>query len=152
MKNVPDKSMENQNAQSMFKNFFPEDLAVYWFVQAWLTVTVSIQGFFLRRGVVSTSPNPKLEDHVLSAVRDCLFNIFAATLHTGDRSSIRNLRTRQAVVTGTHLWDNVKHVAQPNRLHVTVKRSAEKIRFSCRIPTARIDTLLIFSTYCFRTD
>jgi hypothetical protein len=26
-------------------------------------------------------PTPKLEDHTLSAVRDCLFNIFAATLH-----------------------------------------------------------------------
>jgi hypothetical protein len=26
-------------------------------------------------------PTPKLEDHLLSAVRDCLFNIFAATLH-----------------------------------------------------------------------
>jgi hypothetical protein len=25
---------------------------------------------------------PKLEDHPLSAVRDCLFNIFAATLRT----------------------------------------------------------------------
>jgi hypothetical protein len=24
---------------------------------------------------------PKLEEHPLSAVRDCLFNIFAATLH-----------------------------------------------------------------------
>jgi hypothetical protein len=48
-------------------------------------------------------PTPKLEDHPLSVVRDCLFNIFAATLHIGDRSSIRNLRTRHAVVTGTHL-------------------------------------------------
>ena len=48
-------------------------------------------------------PTPKLEDHLLSAVRDCLFNIFAATLHFGGRSSIRNLRTRHAVVTGTHL-------------------------------------------------
>jgi hypothetical protein len=46
---------------------------------------------------------PKLEDHPLSAVRDCLFDIFAATLHTGGRSSIRNLRTRHAVVTGIHL-------------------------------------------------
>ena len=45
----------------------------------------------------------KLEDHPSSAVRDCLFNTFAATLHTGSRSSIRNLRTRHAVVTGTHL-------------------------------------------------
>jgi hypothetical protein len=26
-------------------------------------------------------PTPKLEDHPLSAVRDCLFNVFAATLH-----------------------------------------------------------------------
>jgi hypothetical protein len=31
--------------------------------------------------VVSPHPTPKLEDHPLSAVRDCLFNIFAATLH-----------------------------------------------------------------------
>jgi hypothetical protein len=42
---------------------------------------------------------PKLEDHPLSAVRDCLFSIFAATLHIGGRSSIRNLRTRHAAVT-----------------------------------------------------
>ena len=48
-------------------------------------------------------PNPTLEDHPLSAARDCLFNIFAATLQIGGRSSIRNLRTRHAVVTGTHL-------------------------------------------------
>ena len=48
-------------------------------------------------------PAVKLEDHPLSAVRDCLFNILAGTLHIGGRSSIRNLRTRHAVVTGTHL-------------------------------------------------
>jgi len=30
----------------------------------------------------------------VSVVRDCLFNIFAATLHIGGSSSIRNLRTR----------------------------------------------------------
>ena len=46
---------------------------------------------------------PKLEGRPLSAVRDCLFNILAATLHTGDRSFIRILRTRHAVVTGNHL-------------------------------------------------
>jgi hypothetical protein len=56
---------------------------------------------FLRRGVFSTSPNPKLEDHPSSAVRGCLFNLFTVTLHIGGRSSIRNLRTRHAVVTGT---------------------------------------------------
>ena len=46
---------------------------------------------------------PKLEDHPLSAVRDWFFNIFTATLHIGAHYSIRNLRTRQAVVIGTHL-------------------------------------------------
>jgi hypothetical protein len=50
-----------------------------------------------------TRPTPKMENHPLSAIRDLLFNIFAATLHIGDRSSIRNLRMRHAVVTGTHL-------------------------------------------------
>jgi len=54
-------------------------------------------------------PKPKLEDHPLSLVCDCLINIFAVTLHIGDRSSIRNLRTRQAVVTGTHLSRNQKY-------------------------------------------
>jgi len=49
----------------------------------------------------TTRPTPRL-DYPLSAVRDRLFNIFAATLHTGGRSSIRNLRTRHAVVTRTH--------------------------------------------------
>jgi len=64
---------------------------------------------FYREGLLVPRPNPKLEDHPLSAARDCLFNIFAATLLIGGRSSIRNLRTRHAVVTGTHyiLYDPV---------------------------------------------
>jgi len=53
--------------------------------------------------LLTPRPTPKLEVHPLSAVRDFLFNIFAATLHTAGRSSILNLRTRRAVVTGTHL-------------------------------------------------
>ena len=57
--------------------------------------------------LLASRPTPKLEDHPSSAVRDCLFNLFAATLHIGDRSSIRNLRTRHAVVTGTHLTQTV---------------------------------------------
>jgi len=48
-------------------------------------------------------PTPKLEDHPLSAVRYCLFNIFAANLHIGGRSSIRNMRTCHAVETETNL-------------------------------------------------
>jgi len=58
---------------------------------------------FHREALLAPRPNPKLEDHPLSAVRDCLFNLFAATLHIGGLFSIRNLRTRHAVVTGTHL-------------------------------------------------
>ena len=57
---------------------------------------------FYREGLLATRPNHKLEDHPLSAVHDCLFNLFVATLHNGGRSSIRNLRRRHAVVTGTH--------------------------------------------------
>jgi len=58
---------------------------------------------FYDEDMLEPRPTPKLEDQPLSAVRDCLFNIFAATLHIGGRSSIRNLRTRHAVVTGNHL-------------------------------------------------
>ena len=63
----------------------------------------------------------KLEDHPLSATFDCLFNIFAATLHTAGRSSIRNLKTRLAVVTGTHLSRGCKYhvviVGRNNRMY-----------------------------------
>jgi len=45
-------------------------------------------------------PNSKLEDHPLSVIRDCLFNISAASLLIGDRPSFRNLRKGYAVVTG----------------------------------------------------
>jgi hypothetical protein len=31
--------------------------------------------------LLALRPTPKLEDNPLSAVRDCLFNVFAATLH-----------------------------------------------------------------------
>jgi len=58
---------------------------------------------FHEEALLAPRPTPKLEDHPSSDVRDCLFNLFAATLHIGGRSSIRNLRTRHAVVTGTHL-------------------------------------------------
>jgi hypothetical protein len=37
---------------------------------------------FYGEELLAPRPTPKLEDHPLSAVRDCLFNVFAATLHT----------------------------------------------------------------------
>ena len=61
--------------------------------------------FFYREGFLAPRPTPKLEDHPSSAVRNCLFNLFAATLPIGGRSSIRNLRTHHAVVTGTHYME-----------------------------------------------
>jgi hypothetical protein len=64
---------------------------------------VFLNKIFYGEALLAPRPICKLEDHHSSAVRDCLFNLFAVTLHIGGRSSIRNLRTRHAVVTGTHL-------------------------------------------------
>ena len=60
---------------------------------------------FYREGLLVPRPTPKLEDHPSSAVRDSLINLFAAALFIGGRSSICKLRTRHAVVTGTHYLD-----------------------------------------------
>jgi len=71
---------------------------------------------FNREGFSAPCPIPMLEDRPLSAVRDCLFNMFAATLHIAGRSSICNLRTRHAVVTGTHLSHGPK--SAPARISI----------------------------------
>jgi hypothetical protein len=62
------------------------------------------KGFFYGEELLASRPTPKLEDHPVSAVCDCLFNKFAATLLLEGRSAIRNPRTRHAVGTRTHLW------------------------------------------------
>jgi hypothetical protein len=64
---------------------------------------------FCGKELLALRPTPKLEDHLVTAVRDCLFNIFAATLLIGSRSSIRNPRMHHAVVTGTHLLHGKIH-------------------------------------------
>jgi hypothetical protein len=53
--------------------------------------------------VYAPRPTPKLEDHPLFVVHDWFFNMLAATLHIGGRSSISNLRKPNAVVAETHL-------------------------------------------------
>jgi len=58
---------------------------------------------FYGEELLASRPNPKLEDHPLSAVRDWLFNIFAVTIHIDGRSSIPDRRTHHAVVTSTHV-------------------------------------------------
>ena len=69
---------------------------------------------FYGEELLAPRPTPKLEDHPLLAVRDCSFNIFAVTLHIESRTSIRNLRTRHAVATGTHLSRTRKTVPYQN--------------------------------------
>jgi hypothetical protein len=66
---------------------------------------------FYGEELLETRPTPKLEDHPLLAVCDCLFNILTATVHIGDHSSIHNLGMCHAMVTGTH----------PSREEVTLK-------------------------------
>ena len=61
--------------------------------------SVSNKSSFYSEGLLAPRPKPKIDDHPLSVVRCCLFNIFVATHHTVGRSSIRNLRARHAVVT-----------------------------------------------------
>ena len=62
---------------------------------------------FYGEELLAPYPNPKLEGHTLSAVRDCLFNILAAALHIRGRSSIRKRRTCHVVVTGTRFSHGV---------------------------------------------
>jgi hypothetical protein len=85
-----------------------------------LCIVVRILVIFYCKDLLAPRPTPKLEDHSLSAVRDCLFNVFAATFHIGGRSSIRNLRTRHAVVTRTDLswWQGPTYRGDRDRLIV----------------------------------
>ena len=58
---------------------------------------------FYGEDLLAPCSTPKLEDHPLSAVCDYLPNIFTTNLHVGGCSSIRNLKTRHAVVTAIRL-------------------------------------------------
>jgi hypothetical protein len=41
---------------------------------------------FYGEELLALRPTPKLEDHPLSAVRDCVFNVFATTLQLPDEA------------------------------------------------------------------
>jgi hypothetical protein len=58
---------------------------------------------FYGKDLSSPRPTTKLEYRPSSAVPNCLFNIFAVALRIEGRSSIRNLRMRHVVVTGTDI-------------------------------------------------
>jgi hypothetical protein len=46
-----------------------------------LCIVIRNMVIFCGDELLAPRPTPKLEDHPLSAVRDCLFNVFAATIH-----------------------------------------------------------------------
>jgi hypothetical protein len=74
----------------------------------WVLCLVCNMLSFYGLELLAIRPTPKLKDHPLSAVNNCLFNILAAFVHIWRPISIRNLRKRHAVVTGTHLWRILK--------------------------------------------
>ena len=101
--------------------------------------SISTFGYFLTwvfhgEALLAPRPTTKLEDHPSSAVGDCLFNLFAATLHIGGRFSIRNLRTHHAVVTGTHLtWKLLLHLGKCKIFQNTRITLFDSWRDSCYI-------------------
>jgi len=86
--------------------------------------------FFYREVLLAPRPTPNPEDHPSSAVRDCLFNLFAATLHIGGRSSVRNLRTRHAVVT-----DNLPYLIVVGKEGPVIFRNRNVTAFHCHLLT-----------------
>jgi hypothetical protein len=92
-------------------------------------VTVAIP--FNGEQLSAPRPNPNLEDHPLSVVRDCLFNTFAATLHTGGGFSIRNPRTRhlltRTILHPAQLTPNTAFNADPIHEHRNLTNKTRKL-------------------------
>jgi len=80
-------------------------LSPYRWINPWLRHQFIFHNMicFYGEELFAPHPKPKLDCLPLSAVCDCLFNIFATTLRIGGHCSIRNLRTRNAVVSGSYL-------------------------------------------------
>ena len=66
--------------------------------------------------LLASRPTPKMDDHPLSAALHYLFNTFAVTVHIKGCCSIRDRRTRHAVVTETHLSWNSNDALLPCRM------------------------------------
>ena len=72
-------------------------------ILVWDTRLYFITWLFYGEELFAPLPTPKLEYYPLLSDCNCVFNIFAATLHIGDRPSIRIMWMWHTVVTGTHL-------------------------------------------------
>ena len=118
---------------------------------------MSISKHFVFHGeeLLAPRPTPKLKDRPLSAVRDCLFKLFAAALHIGGRSSIRNLRMRHAVVTGTHKHGaNIILQSEIIFFHVGLSRYVSILSKILRIQDSNVHTfcILFCSLQCVYTE
>jgi hypothetical protein len=60
---------------------------------------------FYGEDLLAPCSNSKLEDHPLSSLHGCLFNVIAATLHTGRRNIFRYLKTPHVVLKGPELLE-----------------------------------------------
>ena len=91
---------------------------MFCFQRKHLNLWVILNIWFYGEGLLAPRPTPKLEDHPSSAVRGCLFNLFTGTLHIGGHSSIRNPRTRHAVVTDPHPWTLFTYIMKSTNVYV----------------------------------
>jgi hypothetical protein len=100
---------------------------------------------FYGEDLLAPCPTPKLENHPLMTVCDCLFKMFVANLHIGSHSSISSLMMCHAMVTGTHLsqmillhsvskhslkWACLRHMLTYHLEVLTLDKSAH-IELSC---------------------
>jgi hypothetical protein len=74
--------------------------------------TFVISSYFYREELIAPRPTTKLEDHPLSTVRDCLFNIFAASLQTW-RASPPSATWRRAMP----WWQGLGHSEELHNLY-----------------------------------
>ena len=89
-----------------YQSIIPGPRLTFWLFRAMIS--------FYGEKLLAYRPTPKLEDHPLSTVRDCLFNIFAVTLHIGGRFSTRKLISCHAMVTGPHLSPIQQNLVWPH--------------------------------------
>ena len=129
----------------------------------WVLLNIGFHG----EALLASRPTPNLEDHPSSAVRDCLFNLFAATLHIGGRSSIRNLRTRHAVgqtqlqyVIGSFIAFSTATMVTRTRLYVMfntyidclVNRTARFLQFILSKQKCLEDITMASCPCCFKNQ
>jgi hypothetical protein len=83
------------------------------------------QASFYAEELLAPCRTPKLEDHPLLAVHDCLFNKFVAILHIIGCSFLCNLRMCHAMVTGTHLSWHTIHFRHKNESLKNINHAAD---------------------------